>query len=68
MCFPVNFLKLAGAIGNFFAGHMRTANSGCSLFHDFPEKKTLNWESNGNTHTVFKLKFYLKSPSAIYIF
>ena len=51
MCFPVNFLKLAGAIGNFFAGHMRTANSGCSLFHDFPEKKTLNWESKGNTCT-----------------
>ena len=36
MCIPVNFPI---PVGQFFAGHLQTATSECSLFHDFSEKK-----------------------------
>ena len=38
MCYAVNFPKFSGEI--LFAGHLQTATSECSLFHDFSEKKT----------------------------
>ena len=43
-----HFLKFAGTI---FCKSYANNHSGCSLFYDFSEKKTLDCESKGNTYT-----------------
>ena len=79
-CAGVSFLrKLQDACkfskifkSNFFAGHLQTATSDCSLFHNFQKRKPYfksnsNCKSKGNVY-ILKLKFFLKSGSAAYFF